>query len=235
MSWAGEDPLGKRIQVGGRDQPWRTIVGVVGDVHHTGLDQPPQAQVYFPEVQWQFADGAMDLVVRTRGDPLSLAKPVQAAIRSADPSLPILNVAAMEDVISATAQQRRFVLVLFQGFALVALVLAAAGIYGVLAGSVAERTREIGIRSALGASRSGLLGLVLRQGVVLSALGLGLGSAGALLLTRFLRKLLFGVEPQDPLTFAAVVVVLSLVALLACWIPALRATRVSPLEALRSE
>ena len=235
LSWAGEDPIGKRIQVGGPDQPWRTIVGVVGNVHHTGLDQPPQAQAYFPEVQWQFADASMDLVVRTRGDPIALARPVEAAIRSTDSTLPILNIAAMEDVISGTAQQRRFVMVLFQIFSVVALLLAAAGIYGVLAGSVAERTREIGIRSALGASRSGLLGLILRQGLVLSAFGLGVGSAGALLLSRFLQKLLFGIEPQDPLTFASVVAVLSLVALLACWIPARRATRISPLETLRSE
>jgi putative ABC transport system permease protein len=237
LSWSGEDPIGRRIQVGGPDQAWCTIVGVVGDVHHTGLDQQPGPQVYFPEAQWQFADPAMDLAVRTRagGEPAALARAVEAAIRSVDGSLPILNVAAMEDVVAATAKQRRFAMVLFQVFALVALLLAAGGIYGVLSSSVTERTREIGIRAALGASRGGLLGLVVRQGLLLTLAGLGLGTTGALALSGLLSKLLFGVAPQDPVTLIGVMLVLGGVALVACWIPAWRATRVSPLEALRGE
>jgi putative ABC transport system permease protein len=235
VGWAGEDPIGKRIQVGGPDKPWRTVVGIVGDVHHTGLDEQLAPQVFIPEIQWQFADGAMALAVRTRGDPAALARSVQAVIRSVDPTLPILHTATMEEVVSATAQSRRFAFVMFQVFALVALLLAAAGIYGVLAGSVTERTREIGIRSALGASRGGLLRLVVRQGLALTGAGLAAGTLGALALSRFLDRLLFGVGARDPVTFAAVVLVLLAVALAACWAPAWRATRVSPLEALRAD
>jgi putative ABC transport system permease protein len=152
-----------------------------------------------------------------------------------DPDLPILHVATMEQVIAGTTQQRRFALILFGVFAAVALVLAGAGIFGVLAGSVTERTREIGIRSALGASRGGLLRLVVRQGLGFTLAGVVIGTAGALGLSRFLTRLLFGVGAQDPLTFAGGLVLLFAVAVAACWVPALRATRISPLEALRSE
>jgi putative ABC transport system permease protein len=235
IGWGGEDPIGKKVQFGGRDRPWRTVVGIVGDVHHTGLDQERAPQLYIPESQGHFADAGMDLAVRTRGDPAALAAAVQAAIRSVDPTQPILNVSTMEQVISGTAQQRRFTFILFQVFAGLALLLAAAGIYGVLAGNVTERTREIGIRSALGASRSELLGLVLRQGMTLAAAGVVVGGAASLLLARFLERLLYGVRPQDPVTFAAVVIVLLAVAVMASWGPAWRATRVSPLEAIRGE
>jgi putative ABC transport system permease protein len=235
VGWAGEDPIGKRVQLGGADRPWRTVVGIVGDVHHTGLDEQQAPQIYIPEIQWIVADGAMVLAARTRGDPAALAPAVRAAIRSVDPSLPILHTATMDEVVSATAQSRRFAFVMFQVFAVVALLLAAAGIYGVLAGSVTERTREIGIRSALGASRGGLLTLVVRQGLLLTGAGLAAGTVGALALSRFLDRMLFGVGARDPATFAAVVLVLLAVALAACWVPAWRATRVSPLEALRAE
>jgi putative ABC transport system permease protein len=207
IGWAGEDPIGKRVQLGGSDRPWRAVVGIVGDVHHTGLDEQQAPQIYIPEIQWIFADGAMVLAARTRGDPAALAPAVRAAIRSVDPSLPILHTATMDEVLAGTAQSRRFAFVMFQVFALVALLLAAAGIYGVLAGSVTERTREIGIRSALGASRGGLLRLVVGQGLVLTLAGLTVGTAGALLLSRFLGRMLFGVGPRDPVTFAAVLVV----------------------------
>jgi putative ABC transport system permease protein len=235
LGWAGEDPIGKRVQLGGADRPWRTVVGIMGDVHHTGLDEQQAPQVYLPEIQWMFADGAMVLTARTRGDPAALAPAVTLAIRSVDPSLPILHTATMDEVLAGTAQSRRFAFVMFQVFALVALLLAAAGIYGLLAGSVTERTREIGIRSALGASRGGLLKLVVGQGLALTLAGLSLGTVGALLLSKFLGRMLFGVGPRDPVTFAGVVVMLLAVALAACWGPAWRATRVSPLEALRGE
>ena len=235
IGWGGEDPIGKKVQYGGRDRPWRTVVGIVGDVHHTGLDQASAPQLYIPESQGHFADGGMDLAVRTRGDPAPLAAAVQAAIRSVDPTQPILNVSTMEQLVSGTAQQRRFTFVLFQVFAALALLLAAAGIYGVLAGNVTERTLEIGIRSALGASRSEVLGLVLRQGMTLAAAGVVVGGVASLLLARFLERLLYGVRPQDPLTFAAVVILLLAVAGAASWGPAWRATRVSPLEAIRGE
>jgi len=235
LGWGGEDPIGKKVQYGGRDRPWRTVVGIVGDVHHTGLDQETAPQIYIPESQGHFADGGMDLAVRTRGDPAVLAAAVQAAIRSVDPTQPILNVSTMEQLVSGTAQQRRFTLILFQVFAALALLLAAAGIYGVLAGNVTERTLEIGIRSALGASRSEVLGLVLRQGMTLAAAGVVVGGVASLLLARYLERLLYGVRPQDPLTFAGVVILLLAVAVAASWGPAWRATRVSPLEAIRGE
>lgn len=235
QDWPGGDPLGVRVQIGGPQAPWRTIVGVVGDVHHVSLDERQAPQIYVPEAQWLGADGAMVLAARTRGEPAAMAAAVRTAIRSVDGDLPILHVATMQAVVANTAEQRRFALVLFQGFALVALLLAGAGIYGVLASSVTARTREIGIRSALGASRSGLLRLVIKQGLLLTLAGMSAGVVGALLLTRFLQGLLFGVGAQDPPTFVGVVAVLGVVALIACLAPALRATRVSPLEALRSE
>ncbi len=235
QDWPGGDALGARIQLGGPGAPWRTVVGIVGDVRHVSLDERQAPQVYLPEAQWLGADGAMVLTARTRGEPAGMAAAVREAIRSVDRELPILHLATMEAVVANTADQRRFAFVLFEGFALVALLLAAAGIYGVLAGNVTARTREIGIRSALGASRGGLLKLVIRQGLALTVAGMTAGLVGALLLTRFLRGLLFGVGAQDPLTFLGVVAVLAVVALAACLAPALRATRVSPLEALRSE
>ncbi len=235
LTWRGKDPIGDRVQLGGKDQPWRTIVGVVGNVSHTGLDVVPGPQLYTPEVQWQFADGAMILTARTRGNPAALAKAVEAAVHSVDPTLPILQVATMEQVLSGTAEQRRFAMLLFQLFALVALALAAAGIYGVLASNVTERTREIGIRTALGASSGGVLGMVVGDGLRLAVPGAALGVLGALGGARLLRKLLFGIGPNDPLTFIGVIVLLGVVAVLGSLAPAWRAARVTPLEALRSE
>ena len=235
IGWSGQDPIGQKVQYGGPNRPWRTVIGIVGNVHHTGLDEARAPQLYIPESQSQFADGSMALAVRTRGDPNALAGAVRAAIKSVDPTLPILHLATMDEVLSATAGQRRFTFVMFQVFAVVALLLAAAGIYGVLASSVTERTREIGIRSALGAPRAGLLGMVMRHGLRLAVIGLAVGTIGALALTQFLQKMLFGVGARDPLTFGAVVVVLLAVAFGACLAPALRATRVSPLEALKAE
>ncbi|MEO8225144.1 MAG: ABC transporter permease, partial [Gammaproteobacteria bacterium] len=235
IGWAGADPIGQKVQYGGDDQPWRTIVGIVRNVQHTALDLDQAPQLYIPESQGQFADNSMALVVRSRGEPAALTAAVRAAIKSVDPSQPILGVATMDEVLSATTKPRRFTFMLFQVFAAVALVLAAAGIYGVLAGSVTERTREIGIRSALGAPRAGLLGMVVRHGLGLTMAGMAVGTVGALALTQFLQKMLFGVGARDPLTFAGVVLVLLVVSLGACLVPAMRATRVSPLEALKGE
>jgi putative ABC transport system permease protein len=235
QDWPAGDALGARVQLGGPEAPWRTVVGVVGDVHHVSLDERQAPQIYLPEAQWLGADGAMVLAARSRGDPAAMAAAIRDAIHSVDRDLPILHAATMEAVVTNTADQRRFAFVLFQAFAVVALLLAGAGIYGVLAGNVTARTREIGIRSALGASRSGLLRLVMRQGLTLTVAGMTAGIVGALALTRFLRGLLFGVGAQDPVTFLGVVAVLVVVALAACLAPALRATRVSPLEALRDE
>lgn len=231
-SWPGESPIGQRIQVGGLG--WRTIVGIVGDVRHTGLDTEQSAQFYVPSVQWAWADNGA-LVVRAAGDPASLAAAVRGAVWSVDSELALSQLATGDDLVATATRQRRLLMRLFEVFGLTALLLAAAGIYGLLSRSVAERTRELGIRMALGAERSTVLGLVVGRGARLTALGLGLGFGGALLSTRLLRQVLFQVEPTDPATLLAVAALLSAVAVGTCLLPALRATRVDPVGALRSE
>ena len=231
--WSGRDPIGDRVQLGAPEDPWWTVVGVVADVKHIGLDAPPVPQVYLPHAQWLYNEGLGGLVVRTRGDPATLIEPVRQAIRSLEPQSPIARVTTMDGLLSGTTAVRRYAMWLFGTFAGVALLLASAGIYGVLANSVQERTREIGIRTALGATRGAILGQVLGQGLRLTGVGLVLGGIGALALSRVLRGLLFGVTPTDPVTFAGVVAVLALTALAACWIPARRAASVPPAEVLR--
>jgi putative ABC transport system permease protein len=191
--------------------------------------------VYLPESQWLWADNALTIVVRTRGAPEALVPAVRSAIWSVDRDQPIVRIARMDRLVAATAAQRRFIMVLFEAFAAVALVLAAAGIYGVLSGSVTERFREIGVRSALGASRAQIVGMILRQGIVLTAIGVGVGLAAAVGLTGVLRTLLFDVSRLDVVTFATVTAGLFVVALAACLLPAWRAARVDPMETLRAE
>jgi len=229
----GLDPLGQRVRLGGPDAPWVTIVGVVGDVRHQGLDAEGEAQVYLPSSQTPWAYSRMILLVRGTGRAATLLPAVRGAIHPLDPGVPISRVAMMADLVKATTAQRRFALVVFEFFAVVALLLAGAGLYGVIAASVSERTREIGIRNALGASAGGILALVLRQGIGLTLTGVGFGLGGALALTRLLTSMLYGVSPTDPITFLLVGALLMGIALLACWLPALRALRVDPLEALR--
>ncbi len=233
--WPGANPLGKRIRVGGVKAPDRVVIGVTGNVHHRGLDAATTLQWYAPEHQWLEADNQVVLVVRTAGDPAAIAPTVRKTIASIDASQPIINVATMDQVIATSTMQRRLALVVFGAFAVAALLLSVAGIYGVLAGSVAERTREIGVRSALGATPRDIVGLVVGQGGRLSALGIILGLAGSVALTRYLRTLLFGIGPNDPATLVGVAVLLGLVTLLACWIPATRAARVDPSRALQSD
>jgi putative ABC transport system permease protein len=234
--WPGENPIGKRLHIGGEaSAPWRTVVGVAGDIHHRALDASDAGQIYIPERQWKFADNQVAVVVRTHGDPASLARAVRAAVQAVDSSQPITKLTTMEQVVSMSAAQRRLALLLFASFATVALVLAVAGIYGVLAGAVAERTREIGVRTALGATPGAILSMVLLQGARLTAAGLAIGLVGALALGRFLRSLLFGVDVTDPATLAVVSLVLGAVALGACLLPALRAVGVDPIAALRAD
>ena len=233
--WPQENAIGKHVQIGGTNSPWRTVVGVVGNVHHVGLDENFSMQVYIPDQQWEGGENAVVLAVRTTGDPTAVAAAVRSAAHSVDPTQPILNVATMERVVSASTAQRRLALVLFAAFAGLAALLAGAGIYGVLATRVAEQTKEIGVRTALGATPNRILGLVIRQGASLVAIGLVAGLAGALALTRFLASLLFGVTPTDPTTIALVVMGLAVVALIACVVPAMRALRVDPIRALREE
>ena len=233
--WPGVDPIGKHIRVGGLQGDDRLVIGVTGNVRHRGLDATSTLQWYVPERQWPAADNQEMLIVRTAGDPAALSIAVRNAVAAIDPTQPIVKIATMDQVIATSTAQRRLALVLFAAFAVAALLLAVAGIYGVLAGSVAERTREIGVRSALGATPGDIVALVVGEGGRLSALGIILGIGGSIVLTRYLRTLLFGVGPTDPTTFAGVVALLGFVTVAACMIPAIRAARVDPSRALRSE
>jgi putative ABC transport system permease protein len=231
----GHDALGKRLHLGPSDRPWFTVVGIVRDVRQTSLALEEPDAVYIPTTQSWFADDTLSLVVRTRGDAAMLAPAIQDAIWRVDKDQPILRVMTMSKLLDASTGQRRFILVLFEAFSLVALLLAATGIYGVLSSSVAERTREIGVRSALGARRADILSLVLRQGMTLTAVGVFLGLGCSLLASRALSALLFGVSRLDPLTYAGVSMLLLIVSAFACLVPALRAASIDPVQALRSE
>ncbi len=231
----GEDPVGRRVHVGPTDRPWYTIVGVVGDVKQQSLAAARSDAVYLPTEQSWFADHTLWLVARTRGDPAALAPAIRAAIWSVDHDQPIDRVATMTDLLARSGAQRRFAMVLFTAFAIVALVLAAAGIYGVLSGSVTERTREIGVRAALGASRGEIRNLIMRQGMALAGAGAVVGILGAMAASRALVTMLFGVSPLDPATYIGVSALLLAVAALACWIPAWRAARVDPGITLRAD
>jgi len=228
------DPLGQRVRIGGAQTVY-TIVGIVGDIRQASLAAPESDAIYTTVAQWPFPERAMSIVVRSRGDAAALAPAVRAAVWEVDGNQPIVRVATMHDLVAATAAERRFALTLFEAFALAALVLAAAGIYGVLAGSVAERTREIGVRAALGASRSDILGLVVRQGLALSGVGIVIGIAAAAAASRAIAAMLFGISATDPLTYVAVIVLLASVSLVASAVPAWRAARVDPASTLRAE
>jgi putative ABC transport system permease protein len=233
--WPGEDAVGKRFRVGDPNGPWREVVGVVGDVHHRGLDDAATNQFYVPQRQWMFSDAAVVLVVRTKGDPAAIAPQVREAVRGIDPTQPIVGMATMDDVIARSTGQRRLALVLFGAFAGLAALLAGAGIFGVLATRVAERTREIGVRTALGATPGRILALVTGQGATLVVLGGTSGVLGTLALARYLGTLLYGIEPTDPATLVLVVAGLVVISAVACVVPALRAVRVDPTRALRAE
>jgi predicted permease len=231
--WPNADPIGARIRLGPNpEEPWSTIVGIVGDVR-VGVagDARPTAYVSSRQDHW----GGADVVVRTTGDPMALLPAVRREMKALDATLPVGSPASMKDVRSSRLADRRLPMQLMTAFALLALTLAAVGVYGVMAYSVAARTREIGVRVALGAQPRDVFGMVLRQGLRAAVVGLTLGLLGAAALGRVLTKLLYGVTPTDALTFVAVAAVLLAVALAACFIPARRAVRVDPLEALRSE
>jgi putative ABC transport system permease protein len=231
-----QDPIGKRVHIGGRNgTPEFTIVGVVRDVKQMSLGLNDTDAVYTTTTQWNFPEQTLSLVVRGRGDVSALVPAIKNAIWSVDNDQPIVRVARMETLLAESAAERRFALILFEAFGLVALALAAGGIYGVLSGSVAERTREIGVRSALGATRGGIIALVVRQGMTLAGLGALIGVAGALLASRALAALLFGISRFDPLTYFTAVVLLSSVSVVACSVPAWRASRIDPMVALRYE
>lgn len=234
--WPRQDPLGQRITFGSAKNPqarWYTVVGVVGNVRHDALNQAPGPEVYWPHLQNPLQGPY--LVLRGRGDPTRYAAPLRAAVASLDPDLPLNKVAPMTQVVAASLAQSRFKAVLLALFAGLALVLAMVGVYGVISYSVAQRSHEIGIRMALGAQDRQVLGLVVRQGMTQVLIGLALGFAGAWYASRFLAGQIYGLSPTDPLTFVAVPLGLAAVALVANYLPARRATRVDPLDALRQE
>ena len=233
----GKDPIGQRVCVRclGQERPWATIVGVVADVRQLSLEVGDADAVYLPSSQWYWADTEMSLVVRARGDAAELIPAIRKVIWSVDKDQPITRVASMESLLARSQAERRFALILFETFALVALLLAATGIYGVLSGSVSERTREIGVRAALGASRTNILALIVRQGMTLTALGVAAGSIAAAIATKAMAALLFGVSRLDPVTYLGVIALLAGVSAIACWAPAWRAARVDPSITLRAE
>jgi putative ABC transport system permease protein len=228
--WANEDPIGKRISGGAPDR-WLTVVGVVADVRQQ-LQNAPHDEVYAPLLQSPFTGTTW--IVQSRLAPEQTIREIKAASHTHDPELPVSSFRTLAEVRSSGLQSPRVTTTLIGMFGLLALVITAAGIAGVIAFSVNQRTQEFGIRMALGAPRTGVLGMVLRQGLQLVAIGLVIGMAGAILLTRLLTTLLFEVEPTDALTFLAVSTVLLMVAVLACLVPARRAASVDPIVALRA-
>jgi putative ABC transport system permease protein len=232
--WPGENPIGKRLKPGSSasTSAWREIVGVVKDVRQNDFIAPPKLQMYLAYTQTNY-NSPNAIVVRTAVDPLSLATAVRKVVWEIDKDQPVSEINTMEQIVSEAVARQRFSMLLLGVFATLALVLAAVGIYGVMSYSVAQRTREIGIRMALGAQRSDVLKMTVFQGLKLVALGVMIGLAAAFVLTRVMSSLLFGVSATDPLTFITISVVLMTVALLASYIPALRATRIDPMVALR--
>jgi putative ABC transport system permease protein len=232
--WPNESPIGKRITLGPPEdkEPWYTIVGVVGAVRNESLNLTRRKTVYQPHAQYSTDD--MSLAIRAR-NPENLAPAIQRHVKAMNPDLPIINMRTMNEVVSRSVWQPRLYAILFGVFAAVALALASVGLYGVMAYSVSERSREIGIRMALGAQRRDVLKLVVAQGMTLTLVGIGVGLAAALALTRLMRSLLFEVSVTDPLTFAGLAALLSVVAMLACYLPARRATKVDPIVSLKCE
>jgi putative ABC transport system permease protein len=228
-----EDPIGKRISFGGKNPDWYEIVGIVGDTKQYGLDQATTLQTYEPFTQQTFP--YMTLVVRTTGDPASFTGAIRGQVLSIDKDQPISGVQTLNHLLSTSIAQQQFSMLLLGIFASVALVLAAVGIYGVLSYAVTQRTHEIGIRMALGAGRGDVLRLVVGHGMLLTFIGVVAGLAAAFALTRLMTTMLYGVSATDPLTFGLIALLLVTIALVACWIPARRATRVDPMIALRYE
>jgi len=237
--WPGEDAIGKRFKIGDPDEqvPWLTIVGVAGDVRQMGADEPVKAEMYLPYKQTNTQPwfAPRDLVIRTSVEPLSLIAGVRREIHQVDADQPIANIRTMDEVLGEETASRRMGMTLLTIFASLALLLSSLGIYGVLAYFVTQHTQEIGVRLALGAQRRDILGLVLRKGMMLTLIGVAIGLAASFALTRLMTTLLFGVSTTDPRTYAMLTLLLTLVALVACYLPARRATKVDPMVALTYE
>jgi putative ABC transport system permease protein len=233
--WPNEDPIGRRIKRGGAQStsPWMTIVGVVRHVRFRTLESPSRVEVYWPETQ--NPSPSLSLVIRTALEPHVLAGAVEAQVLAIDPDQPIYMLRTMDELMSNSVARRRLSMWLLSAFGGIAILLAAAGIYGVISYSVSQRTRELGIRMALGAGRLQVLRMVLQHSLGLVLAGVTVGVAGSLLLTRLMSGMLFRTAPADPFTFTAVVLVLVLVGLIAGYLPARRAISIEPVEALRQE
>ena len=230
--WPGQDAIGKRLRVGFEKEP-REVIGVVGSIKQAALDAPERPAMYMPHAQ--SPNNRMTVLVRTTGEPTAMAAAVREQMRAIDKEVPVTHVQTMENVLGASVAQPRFSMLLVGLFAGLALMLSTVGIYGVMAYSVSRRSHEIGVRMALGADAGQVLKLVLKDGMSLALAGIGIGLLGAFGLTRLMASLLFGIGAKDPMTFASVAAFLALVALIACYIPARRATKVDPLIALRNE
>jgi putative ABC transport system permease protein len=229
--WPDENPIGGRLAIG--DGPWRTVIGVVGDVKQSGLDVDTRPEMFWP--YYQMPVGFATFVVRTSGDPAAMTSAVRGAMQSVDKDLPVYNIKTVNDVISESVAPQRLNMLLLGIFAGLALVLAAVGIYGVISYSVSQRTREIGIRMALGASHSSVVRHVVGEGMILALSGVAIGLVASFFLTRLLSTLLFGVSTTDPITFAVISILFTGVSIVASFVPARRATKVDPMVALRYE
>jgi len=233
--WPGESALGKQVHMGEDSRPWYTVVGVAGDVHHRGLDIADTRQIYIPTHRFFFSDAAVDVVARTTGNPSHVLPTLRRAALSVDPLSVITRVASMRDVVAASTSQQRLALSLFAAFAVIALLLATAGIVGALAGMVAERRREIGLRSALGATPGGIVRLVVGKGILLAGLGACVGLSVAVAGSRVMAGMLYDVNPRDVITLVGVAATAALVGIVSSVLPAWRAVRVDPITALRSD
>jgi predicted permease len=235
LAWPDQDPLGRRIKSGTAESqsPWLTVIGVIKDIRRADVTRAIRPELYLSALQ--VTPRTQTLIVRTAGDPNQILSAVRREVQGLNPQLPLFATGTLEGELAGTLSQPRFRAVLLAGFALIALILASIGIYGVTAHAVHQRTQEVGVRMALGAQRRDVLLLVLRQHVKPALIGVGLGLAGALALARFMESMVYGVRPTDPLTLAAMAVGLLAVAVAACWIPARRATKVDAIVALRNQ
>ena len=238
--WPGQNPIGKRILSGLDEDQWSTIIGMVGDVKHARLDAQTNPETYYHYLQippgaMNLAEGTTALVIRTSADPVGMTSSIRQQLRTLDPTLPVFGVQTMQDVIYGSVAQPRFRTLLISMFAMLALVLAALGLYGVVAYSVSQRTTELGIRMALGAEPRSILRLVVFRAAGLAVIGLGIGVGISLAGSRIISRFLFGIGPADPVTLVTVSLVILLVALTASLVPALRAAHIDPATALRAE